>query len=65
MDVIEKMLARPEFRGLWRSRTMWEHGKIEVGWSVTFVLNGDYCEVPYQDTAYEACRQALDRIAGE
>lgn len=53
-------IQMPQFRGLWKSRTVHPDGRIELGWSVTYVSEGDYCEVPYQTTATEAARLALD-----
>lgn len=62
-DPIESMLSRPEFRGLWRSRCIEDDG-VSEGWAVTFVMNGDYCETPYQPSPLKACVKAheiLDR----
>ena len=66
MTAIAEMLGRPEFRGLWHSRTMFGDGHLEDGWSVTFVADGNYCETPYQMGPEAAARYALellDRVA--
>ena len=59
LEPIRAILQRSEYRGLWKSRTINPDGSYDLGWSVTFVLHGDYCEVPYQPTANEAARRAL------
>lgn len=59
ISVMHRILDRPEFRGLWRSRCVHPDGSVEEGWSVTFRRCGEYCEVPYQKTAVQACREAL------
>lgn len=55
---------RSEFRGLWRSRCVNPDGTIEEGWSVTFVLEGEYCEIPYEPTADRASAAALAILEG-
>lgn len=57
--MIEEILRHPAFRGLWKSRTI-DGEKIHEGWSVTFVLDGNYCEVPYHDTPELAVACALE-----
>lgn len=59
-----QLLARPEFRGLWKSRTVNSQERLEEGWSVTFVRDGDYLDLPYQETPAGAVRMAL-RALGE
>ena len=53
------MMNRPEFRGLWRSRCLENDGNFSEGWSVTFILGGEYCETPYQKDAMAALNYAL------
>lgn len=60
---VDDMLARSEFRGLWRSRCLEGDGSLTSGWSITFVHDGEYYDVPYQDTPAAACRYGLDRLA--
>jgi hypothetical protein len=57
--VLTELLDRPEFRGLWRSRTIQSDGTIEDGWSCTFLHDGNYCEVPYQQSAADAVVEAV------
>ncbi len=54
---IEWIATCPAFRGLWRSRCMEDTG-IEIGWSVTFIKDGEYTETPYQETAAGAISKA-------
>lgn len=58
------VLRHPATRGVWRSRELCPDGQIKEGWSVTFVRDGDYCELPYASSPAEACRVAL-RLLGE
>ena len=56
-----KLLVDPRFRGLWRSREVSEDGKRTTAqWSVTFVLDGDCCEIAYRPTMQAAVRTALN-----
>jgi len=57
---VEKLLADPRFRGLWRSRELQKDGRIEEGWSVTFALELEMVEIPYEPTAVRAATRALE-----
>lgn len=66
MNYIEEMLRHPNFRGLWISNcTELVDGKleIEVGWSCTFVKNGEYHDLYYRKTPEEACEAALEMLS--
>lgn len=56
--VVDRLCEHKAFRGLWRSRCLEDSG-IEVGWSVTFILDGEYTETRYCPTKEAACRRAL------
>ncbi len=61
-DPVGDMLARSEYRGLWRSQCLEDDGTVYAGWAVTFVHDGHYWETPYRDTPGAACQCALDRL---
>lgn len=60
-DTMESLMAElgANFRGLWVSNEVKPTG-IEKGWAVTFVFDGEYCEIPYQSTAIDALRSAVE-----
>ena len=46
------------FRGLWMSRCIEDDGSISVGWSVTFVKDGQYYDMSYCASPSEAFQKA-------
>ena len=58
LGVVDRMCGLDAFRGLWRSRCLEDDG-LAVGWSVTFILDGEYTETKYCRTKELACRRAL------
>ncbi len=63
MGVVDEMLDRKEFRGLWRSRCL-ERSGVETGWSVTFIFEGEYTETKYCHSKESACNEALAWLSG-
>lgn len=61
--IIGVMLEHEAFRGLWFSRCLEPDGSVTAGWSITFVHDNQYYDLPYQDTPEEACQYALDMLS--
>ncbi len=61
-DSIGEVIRRPEFRGLWKSRTVNSQEELEEGWSITFVRDGDDLDLPYSKTPEEAAVLALKAL---
>ncbi len=59
---LDRVIQRPEFRGLWRSRELTKDGTTEEGWSVTFALGNEMVEVAYEPTASLAAESALTHL---
>ena len=57
-NVVEETCKHLAFRDLWRSRYL-ERDGIYVGWSVTFILDGEYVETRYCPDKEATCRTAL------
>ncbi len=62
MGVVDRMCALAAFRGLWKSRCFEDDG-IATGWSVTFILDGEYTETRYCPTKEAACKRALFHLS--
>lgn len=63
-DVLQSLQDWPEFRGLWRSHCLKEDGTFDEGWSVTFVKDGEYCDMHYQPTPHQALEVARRLFEG-
>ncbi len=55
------------FRGLWKSRlvddpTDGNNPNCETGWSVTFIVGGDYGETSYYDSPQKALSRAIEIV---
>lgn len=59
MESLNDLRAYPWFRGLWMSRCIEEDGSVSIGWSVTFVRDGQYYDMAYCKTPAEAFQKAL------